>query len=155
MKPSKNSSKKSSKRTPRDLFLTIFIIVLGVGVVITGIVFVLSRPEKTTTESLPREISVNEAFEFYQTGTLIVDVREKSEWNEVHVPNTVHIPLGDLEKRAKELPTDKEIIVLCRSGNRSQSGRDILLNKGFEQVTSVSGGIKDWISAGFPTVSGD
>ncbi len=155
MKPSKNSSKKSSKRTPRDLFLTIFIIVLGVGVVITGIVFVLSRPEKITTESLPREISVNEAFEFYQTGTLIVDVREKSEWNEVHVPNTVHIPLGDLEKRAKELPTDKEIIVLCRSGNRSQSGRDILLNKGFEQVTSVSGGIKDWISAGFPTVSGD
>jgi len=44
--------------------------------------------------------------------------------------------------------------VVCRSGNRSQAGRDILLNAGFTKVTSMSGGLNEWRSLGFPTVTG-
>jgi rhodanese-related sulfurtransferase len=53
-----------------------------------------------------------------------------------------------------EVPQDQEVVVVCRSGNRSQQGRDILLSAGFEQVTSMAGGVNQWKSAGFETVSG-
>jgi rhodanese-related sulfurtransferase len=53
-----------------------------------------------------------------------------------------------------ELPRDQEIVVVCRSGNRSQQGRDILLQAGFTQVTSMAGGLSQWRSAGYSTVTG-
>ena len=49
---------------------------------------------------------------------------------------------------------DKEVVVVCRSGNRSQQGRDSLREAGFEQVTSLAGGLKEWVALGYPTVSG-
>jgi rhodanese-related sulfurtransferase len=64
------------------------------------------------------------------------------------------IPLGQLESRVSELPKDQPIVVVCRSGNRSQAGRDILLNAGFENVTSMASGMLQWRSMGLPTVSG-
>ena len=56
--------------------------------------------------------------------------------------------------RVDELPRDQEIVVVCRSGNRSQQGRAILLEAGFTQVTSMAGGVTQWRAAGHPTVSG-
>jgi rhodanese-related sulfurtransferase len=96
------------------------------------------------------EVSVAEAHQLYQEGTLFVDVRTQEEWDAFHAPNSIHIPLDQLENRYAELPTDEEIVVVCRSGNRSQTGRDILLDKGFDQVTSMSGGLKAWGEAGYP-----
>jgi rhodanese-related sulfurtransferase len=49
-----------------------------------------------------------------------------------------------------EVPRDRQIVVVCRSGNRSQQGRDILLNAGFEQVTSMTGGLNEWRASGYP-----
>jgi rhodanese-related sulfurtransferase len=48
-----------------------------------------------------------------------------------------------------ELPKDQEIVVVCRSGNRSAQGRDILLEAGFAQVTSLAGGLTQWKAAGY------
>ena len=79
-----------------------------------------------------------------------MDVRTQEEWDEYHAPNTTLIPLDQLEQRVNELPKDQEIVVVCRSGNRSQTGRDILLNAGFEQVTSMAGGLSSWRSSGYP-----
>ncbi|MCK4977259.1 MAG: rhodanese-like domain-containing protein, partial [Anaerolineales bacterium] len=62
--------------------------------------------------------------------------------------------LGELEARASEVPLDREVVVVCRSGNRSQVGRDILLKSDFNQVTSMAGGMKQWSAAGYETVSG-
>jgi rhodanese-related sulfurtransferase len=59
-----------------------------------------------------------------------------------------------LEARVKDVPRDKEVVVVCRSGNRSQAGRDILVNAGFTQVTSMAGGLKEWAAAKLPTVTG-
>jgi rhodanese-related sulfurtransferase len=87
-------------------------------------------------------------------GAFILDVRQPEEWNEVHISGATLIPLGDLASRVDEVPTDQEVVVVCRSGNRSQQGRDILLSAGYEQVTSMAGGINQWSSAGLETVSG-
>jgi phage shock protein E len=99
---------------------------------------------------LPNEISVDEAYQMYQGGTFLLDVRTQEEWDEYHAPNTTLIPLDELEGRLDELPQNEEIVVVCRSGNRSQAGRDILRNNGFEQTTSMSGGLNAWRAAGYP-----
>jgi rhodanese-related sulfurtransferase len=84
----------------------------------------------------------------------ILDVREPDEWVESHIPGATLIPLGELASRVDEVPQDQEVVVVCRSGNRSAEGRDILLAAGFEQVTSMAGGVNQWKAAGFETVSG-
>jgi rhodanese-related sulfurtransferase len=99
---------------------------------------------------LPAEITVQEAYQKYQEGTFLLDVREQDEWDEYHIPNTTLIPLGQLEGRVNDVPRDQEIVVVCRSGNRSQEGRNILVAAGFENVTSMSGGVNDWRQAGYP-----
>lgn len=104
--------------------------------------------ESPTT--LPAEISVDEAYQLYQEGTFFLDVRTQEEWDDFHAPNSTLIPLDQLENRLNELPKDEPIVVVCRSGNRSQVGRDILLSNGFEQTTSMAGGLNEWRSAGYP-----
>lgn len=118
------------------------------------VVFILlqsagSRGGAATTALAP-EISVAEANTLYQNGAFVLDVRTVEEWNEFHAPNTTLIPLDQLASRVSEVPRDREIVVVCRSGNRSQQGRDILLSAGFTNVTSVAGGLNEWRAAGYP-----
>lgn len=94
-------------------------------------------------------IRPEEAYQKYQAGTFLLDVRTQAEWNDYHVPNTTLIPLDELPNRLSELPKDQEIVVICHSGNRSQKGRDILLNAGFN-ATSMTGGILAWYDKGYP-----
>ena len=101
-------------------------------------------------EPLPAEISIDEAHELYEQGVLFLDVRTQEEWDDFHAPNSTLIPLDQLESRLGELPTDETVVVVCRSGNRSQAGRDILLNNDFDQVTSMAGGLNAWREAGYP-----
>ena len=103
---------------------------------------------------LPKEISVADALAKREAGAFMLDVRQPDEWNDYHMPGSTLIPLGELASRVNELPRDQEIVVVCRSGNRSQQGRDILLQAGFTQVTSMAGGLSQWRAAGYPTVSG-
>ena len=103
---------------------------------------------------LPDTISVAETAAKRDAGAFILDVRTQEEWNEYHIPGSTLITLDQLETRLNEVPKDKEVVVVCRSGNRSQPGRDILKNAGFPQVTSMSGGLKEWQSANLPTVTG-
>jgi phage shock protein E len=83
----------------------------------------------------------------------LVDVREPSEWAETGVPEgAVLIPLGDLEAQAaSQLSSDQPVYVICRSGNRSQTGSGILAGLGFTEVYNVDGGVNAWTAAGLPT----
>jgi len=108
----------------------------------------------TGTDSYPLEISINDALAKRDAGAFILDVRQPEEWNEFHVPDSTLIPLGELAARAAELPKDQEIVIVCRSGNRSAQARDMLLDAGFTQVTSMAGGLNQWKAAGYPTVTG-
>lgn len=101
------------------------------------------------SNSLASEISVDEAYQMYRQGAFVLDVRKVEEWNEYHAPNTTLIPLDQLQARINELPKDKQIVVVCRSGNRSQVGRDILLAAGFQAI-SMAGGLKEWYAKGYP-----
>lgn len=102
-----------------------------------------------TTSALAREVNVDEAYKMYQDGVFVLDVRTQEEWDEYHAPNTTLIPLDQLPARLSELPKDREILVVCRSGNRSQQGRDILLDAGFT-ATSMAGGLREWYAKGYP-----
>jgi len=127
----------------------------GVALLLIVISAVWFTSQNTSeANSLPSEISVTEALAKRNVGAFILDVREPDEWNQFHVPDSTLIPLGELASHVNELPKDKEIVVVCRSGNRSAQGRDILLNAGFTQVTSMAGGLTQWKAAGYPTVSG-
>jgi rhodanese-related sulfurtransferase len=104
--------------------------------------------------ALPATVDTAEAARLREAGAFVLDVREPSEWNEAHIPGATLIPLGELSARVSELPRDKQIVVVCRSGNRSQSGREVLREAGFSSVTSMSGGLIRWQSAGLPLESG-
>jgi rhodanese-related sulfurtransferase len=121
---------------------------LSLGVVACG---AAPAPATQSPATLPAEISIDEAHQMYQEGVYFLDVRTQEEWDEFHAPNSTLIPLDQLESRLGELPQDEQIVVVCRSGNRSQAGRDILLSNGLEQTTSMAGGLNAWRSAGYPT----
>jgi rhodanese-related sulfurtransferase len=106
------------------------------------------------SSGLPSEITVSEALAKKDAGAFILDVRQPEEWDEAHIPDATLIPLEQLAARVNELPKHQEIVVVCRSGNRSAQGRDILLKAGFTDVTSMAGGLNQWKQAGYPTVSG-
>lgn len=146
----KNIPRKNKKQTFNPTLLWAGLGILAV--ILAGIY--LFNPNSATAETLPREVSVTEAADLRDSGAFILDVREPEEWNESHIPGATLIPLGELASRVNEVPKDRQVVVVCRSGNRSQQGRDILLAAGFEQVTSMAGGIKQWTAAGFETVSG-
>ena len=95
-------------------------------------------------------VAVAEAQRRQQAGAVIVDVREPEEWHEGHVAGAKHIPLGALATRLSELPRDKEILTMCRSGNRSARAQALLQGQGFAPVRNVSGGIVAWERAGLP-----
>ena len=108
----------------------------------------------SSAANLPAEVTVAQADQLRQSGSLILDVREPSEWAEGHIAGATLIPLGELAARVGELPRDRSIVVVCRSGNRSAQGRDILLAAGFTSVTSMARGMNDCITAGLPVVTG-
>lgn len=120
------------------------------AVVALVIYLILQMGNSNNVAALPGEISVTDAYTKYQSGAFVLDVRTQEEWDDYHAPNTTLIPLDQLPARVNELPKDREIVVVCRSGNRSQQGRDILLNAGFTQVTSMKGGLNEWRSSGYP-----
>jgi rhodanese-related sulfurtransferase len=141
----------------------VWAIVAGAAVVVVAVIAVVlltragggaATGGTPVAQPLPVEMSVADAKAMRDAGAFILDVREQSEWDEYHVPGAKLIPLGSLESRVSEVPRDKDVVVMCRSGNRSQTGRDVLLKAGFTRVTSMAGGIKTWQAQGFPTVTG-
>jgi molybdopterin/thiamine biosynthesis adenylyltransferase/rhodanese-related sulfurtransferase len=84
---------------------------------------------------------------------LLVDVREEDEWNEGQIPGAVHIPRGFLESRIEAAAPDhsQPIVLYCASGNRSVFAAKSLVELGYDNVASLSGGYTDWKRNGFPT----
>ena len=83
-------------------------------------------------------------------GVFLIDVREPDEYAAGHIPGITLIPMGEVAGRLAELPRDKEIIVTCRTGNRSGQVADLLREQGFTNVHNMSGGIVAWEEAGYP-----
>ena len=101
------------------------------------------------------EIDPTEAWEHAQRGdAVIVDVREADEVTQVSVPGAIHIPLGSLAQQIDTLPHDRELLMLCRSGNRSAYATQLLRNRGYDRVANVSGDVIAWTERGLPYRNG-
>ena len=80
----------------------------------------------------------------------LLDVREQWEYDEGHIPNITLIPMGTVPDRLADIPKDKELIITCRSGNRSGQIANFLREQGYTNVHNMQGGILAWADAGFP-----
>lgn len=79
----------------------------------------------------------------------LLDVREQWEYDEGHIPGITLLPMGEVPNRLDEIPKDKEVIVTCRTGNRSGQVADFLRQNGFDNVHNMQGGIVAWEQAGY------
>lgn len=81
---------------------------------------------------------------------VLIDVREQAEYDEAHIPDITLIPLGTVPDSLDKIPTDKTVIMTCRTGNRSGQATEFLRQQGFDNVHNMEGGIVAWQAAGFP-----
>jgi hydroxyacylglutathione hydrolase len=75
---------------------------------------------------------------------LVVDVRTAREWRSDHIAGAVHIPLGDLARRASELPRDRTVATICEGGYRSSLAASVLSRTGVDRLVNVTGGMAAW-----------
>ena len=85
------------------------------------------------------------------TDAQFVDVREREEWDEGHIPGAVHVPRGNLESRIEGVAPDREkkLLLYCASGARSAFAAKTLGELGYEDVVSLQGGFSDWKRNGY------
>jgi rhodanese-related sulfurtransferase len=107
-----------------------------------------------TSSQAVKSISVDQAYQLYQDGEAFLDVRTPAEWEQAHIPGATLLPLNELESRLNELPRDLDLVVYCRSGNRSLQASKILLEAGFNGVLNMQGGLNDWINRGYEVDTG-
>lgn len=79
--------------------------------------------------------------------SIILDVREPGEFALKHVPNSILIPLGELDRRLEELDKNKTIYVICRTGNRSGYAVQYMMSQGFNDIYNVLPGMINWTGA--------
>ncbi|WP_281239993.1 rhodanese-like domain-containing protein [Flavobacterium praedii] len=105
-------------------------------------------------QTLVKEICPTKTQLWINNGALLVDVREKEEVAQLayNVPNIVNIPLTEFEERFAEIPRDREVVVVCKSGVRSLRAAAFLINNGYDQVVNMKHGIIRWVQKGFPTI---
>jgi rhodanese-related sulfurtransferase len=112
-----------------------------------------AQPVACTDMSNP-EISVGEVAARYEAGAALFDVRQPDEYVDEHAANAVLIPLNEVPDRLGEFPTDREVLVICRSGARSAMACEFLREQGIDAV-NIAGGTLAWIAAGYEVVTGD
>lgn len=120
-------------------------------IILFAVVFVWpsSSTNRNNTRASIQNVSVNDLAN--ATGDhFVIDVREQWEYDQGHVPGVTLIPLGELESRVSELPSDKPIYVICQSGNRSVTASNILKQAGVADIRNVQGGTLAWQQAGLP-----
>ena len=113
----------------------------------------IGRP---TPKRVPLSVGVEEARRRLESSDppYLLDVREPWEFNRAHVPGARSIPLGELERRTREVPADRPVLVICQSGQRSLAAASYLALTGWPDVTNVEGGTGAWVQKGFPVEPG-
>ena len=100
------------------------------------------------------EISPQDAAAKLKMGeAIVVDVREKEEWDEGYIPGAVHMSRGTIELDVEDKVPDTNAMIICHcgGGGRSALAAETLQKMGYKNVRSMAGGFKAWKSAGLPT----
>ena len=85
--------------------------------------------------------------------TVLIDVREQSEYDEANIGGSILIPLGDINRKSlmdNNVKMTDNIVLYCRSGNRSTTAYELLQQLGYYNSNSMAGGITAWMQAGLP-----
>ncbi len=102
--------------------------------------------------SLP-EMTVREAASHLakpETTAILLDVRERYEYAPRHATGAINIPMSELVARIAEVPQDREVLVICEHGSRSQDVVRYLMRRGYTQAINVADGTEMWEAAGLP-----
>jgi len=83
----------------------------------------------------------------------LLDVREPDEWSAGHAPGAHHVPMMEIPARLAEIPTDSDVVVVCRVGGRSGQVVGYLIGNGWENVRNLDGGMQSWAAASRELVS--
>ena len=86
-------------------------------------------------------------------GARLFDVRQSHEYENGHVPSAVLIPLNDVPDRLDEFPTEGEVLVICRSGARSRTACEFLIENGVTAI-NIAGGTLSWMDTGREVLGG-
>jgi rhodanese-related sulfurtransferase len=87
-------------------------------------------------------------------GPILLDVREASEFEDIRAPGAVLVPMSVFAARAGELPADRPLMLLCRTGARSAAATGFLIRAGRTDAVNVGGGMEAWERAGLPVRHG-
>ena len=111
------------------------------------------RPDCGMDSNRIPEVSVDELAALIEEGIVLIDVRSPEEYAEGHVPGARLLPLDQVGERAGEVPDDRDVYLICRSGGRSARALGILNTHG-RRGFNVAGGTLGWIDAGHAVVEG-
>ena len=108
----------------------------------------------SSAASMPA-VSVTEAKRKLDSGeAIVVDVREPNEWRQGHIAGATLMPLSTLSSGFGSLPKDREVLLICQSGNRSGVAQGFLARSGFSSAINVQGGMIAWQRHGLPMKAG-
>jgi len=100
----------------------------------------------------PTAITATQTHQALTDGAVLLDVREQAEWRAGHAPRARHVILSQVEDHLGALPTDRAIVIVCRSGRRSAIAAN-LLNRHGCTATNITGGMNAWTAASLPVVT--
>ena len=129
----------------------LFFVILSFGLAACGGGGGETAVEEIDPAGLAPSVDVSTAYALQDhPDVFLLDVREPDEYDAAHIPGITLIPMGEVAARLSEIPTDQEVIVTCRTGNRSAQVVDFLRQQGFTNVHNMEGGIVAWEEAGYP-----
>jgi rhodanese-related sulfurtransferase len=100
------------------------------------------------------DVSAEAGHEMVENGGFLLDIREADEWDAGHAPEAVWIPMGELQARLDEVPADRRIVAICRTGSRSRAVAAALLGAGYDAV-NLDGGMRAWAAEDYEVVASD
>ena len=94
----------------------------------------------------PMDINAQQLHEQLEHGDdlYLLDVREPHEWSTGHLTNSIHIPMREVPARLADIPRDRDVVVICRSGARSANVQQFLKANGITRVKNLIGGLMGW-----------
>lgn len=91
----------------------------------------------TDPESLAQRLADGET-------PVLLDVREDWEYQTCHLPDSLHVPMGQIPSRLDEIPADRPVVCICHHGGRSEQVARYLAAQGRESVENLAGGVDAW-----------
>jgi rhodanese-related sulfurtransferase len=102
-----------------------------------------------------RNIDTDTAKQHYDNNVEFLDVREQDEFDQARIPGSTLLPMSQMNSRWQEIPKDREMVVYCRTGNRSAVLLGQLAQMGYTNLLNLEKGIVDWHQKQYPVEFGE